>query len=175
VRIPFVTGQPSTARGLVVTCVVATLALCACATADDAATSGPASSETGSATPTPDATVPTPMPDAGSASDAAPTPEDATLDAVVDRAIDDLTQRLGEGEEFGVVVARHETFPDGSLGCPQEGELYTQALVEGYRVVLGRDERVWLYTAGEDGMPALCPSDEKDGGREFVPPPGYDE
>jgi hypothetical protein len=34
-----------------------------------------------------------------------------------------------------VVSAEDVTFPDGSLGCPQPGMVYTQALVDGYKIV----------------------------------------
>jgi hypothetical protein len=101
---------------------------------------------------------------------------DPDLRPVVEAATDDLTARPGTGaEEVRVVLARRETFPDGALGCPRPGMSYTQALVEGYRVILRRGDRSWLYTAGSDGVPRLCHSGEKDGGTEFVPSPGHDD
>jgi hypothetical protein len=33
---------------------------------------------------------------------------------------------------------------------------------------------VYVYHARDDDRPFLCPSEEKDGGHEMVPPPGYD-
>lgn len=88
----------------------------------------------------------------------------------------DLARRLRiDGEEIEVIAAQRVTWPDGSLGCPQPGMSYTQALVEGSRVVLRHDERVYVYHAGDDDQPFLCPSEEKDGGHEFVPPPGFNE
>jgi hypothetical protein len=98
------------------------------------------------------------------------------LQDVVDAAVADLEGRLPSGDEpIRVIVAREETFPNGALGCPKPDEMYTQALVDGSRVLLARGDRAWLYTAGEDGVPRLCASDDKDGGTEFVPPPGFDE
>ncbi len=95
------------------------------------------------------------------------------LEPVVEAAVADLESRPVTGSgPVTVVLARRETFPDGALGCPEPGKMYTQALVEGYRVVLARGDRAWLYTAGQDGVPGLCASGEKDGGRDFVPPPG---
>jgi len=112
---------------------------------------------------------PTARPSAGSLV----TPE---LQPIVDAAIADLEARVGAGDQaFDVLVARSETFPTGALGCPQDGEVYTQAEVDGFRVLLHRNERVWLYTAAGDGEPRLCQSDQKDGGFDFVPPPGFDE
>ena len=86
----------------------------------------------------------------------------------------DLAMRLGvDPDELDVVSAEEVTWPDGSLGCPEPGMSYTQAVVDGSKVVLGHDDRVYVYHAGDDGQPFLCPSDDKDGGHEMVPPPGY--
>ncbi len=74
-----------------------------------------------------------------------------------------------------VVKAEAVTWPDGSLGCPEPDTSYTQALVDGTQVVLQYQERKYDYHAGSDGVPFLCPSSEKDGGYEFVPPPGFDQ
>lgn len=97
----------------------------------------------------------------------------AELEPVVEAAIADLESRPDTGTgPVRVVLARSETFPDAAVGCPEPGKTYAQALVEGYRVVLARGDRAWLYTAAEDGVPRMCPSGEKDGGRDVVPPPG---
>jgi hypothetical protein len=92
---------------------------------------------------------------------------------LVDVAIADLATRLGVSEEE-VEVLRVEavTWPDASLGCPRGGEVYAQVIVEGSRVLLQTDERVYDYHAGDDGEIFFCPSDERDGGYDFVPPPG---
>jgi hypothetical protein len=54
-------------------------------------------------------------------------------------------------EDIEVVAAERVTWPDGSIGCPQEGEMYTQALVEGYRIILdvGGQEVHYHGTPGE--------------------------
>ncbi len=44
-----------------------------------------------------------------------------------------------------VKVAEEVEWPDGSLGCPEPGQLYTQAIVPGYRVVLVLDGREYDY------------------------------
>jgi len=92
---------------------------------------------------------------------------------LVDAAVADLAARLGVGEEE-IEVLRVEaiTWPDTSLGCPQEGEVYAQVIVDGARILLQTDERVYDYHAGNDGDVFFCPSDERDGGYDFVPPPG---
>ena len=93
---------------------------------------------------------------------------------IVDPAIDDLAGRLGAPpEDIEVVTAEEVTWPDGSLGCPEPGMSYTQAMVEGSKVTLQYEDRFYVYHAGDDAQPFLCPSENKDGGHEMVPPPGY--
>lgn len=98
-------------------------------------------------------------------------PADTTEAAVVDLSRHLLVTR----DEIEVVETRDVTWPDGALGCPEEGMVYTQATVEGTQVILQVGDRVYVYHAGDDGAPFLCPSDDKDGGHDFVPPPGFDE
>jgi hypothetical protein len=45
---------------------------------------------------------------------------------------------------------------DGSLGCPQPGEVYTQAPVNGYQIVLEANGRTYAYHAAESGYFILC-------------------
>jgi hypothetical protein len=91
-------------------------------------------------------------------------------------AIADLAGRLGVSPgDIEVVSAEEVTWPDGSLGCPEPGMSYTQALVNGAKVVLRYEDRVYVYHAGADAKPFLCPSDDKDGGHDMVPPPGYND
>lgn len=104
-------------------------------------------------------------------------PQNDPLAQVAELARADLASRLQiDPALIEVVVAERVTWPDGSLGCPQPGRFYTQALVEGFRVVLGTGgrTRVYVYHAGSDGAAFLCPSSAADGGHDFVPPPGFD-
>ena len=95
---------------------------------------------------------------------------------VVDRAVLDLVTRTdADPDSVEVVLAEEKTWPDGALGCPEPGMSYTQALVDGSRVLLLVDGQLYAYHAGSDGEPFLCSSGEKDGGYDFVPPPGFDE
>lgn len=99
-------------------------------------------------------------------------PEENT---VVDAARADLAQREGvTPEDVSVVRVREVDWPDSALGCPEEGMAYTQVVVSGFQILLQVDERVFDYHAGSDGGVFLCPSDEEDGGYDFVPPPGID-
>lgn len=101
---------------------------------------------------------------------------DNAPETVVDKAIQDLVAKIGVSPaDVSVVVAESKTWSDGSLGCPQPGMSYTQALVDGSRVLLEVDGRLYAYHAGSDGEPFLCESDAPDGGYDYVPPPGFNE
>ncbi len=85
----------------------------------------------------------------------------------------DLARRLGvDPVEVTVVSYKDVTWPDGSLGCPEPGNSYTQALVEGYQIGLRHDDRFFDYRGADGDDPSLCASDDKDGGHGFLPPPG---
>ena len=80
------------------------------------------------------------------------------IDAVVQAARADAAQRSGlMPAQLQVVEAGSVTWPDGSLGCPRPGMLYTDALVAGYRVKLWVRGEVWDYHAAERGGLILCP------------------
>lgn len=77
--------------------------------------------------------------------------------AVVDAATADLADRLDvTAEEIAFVLFERVTWPDGSLGCPKPGMMYTQALVEGSRTLLTFDGVEYPYHAGRDDRPFLC-------------------
>lgn len=57
-----------------------------------------------------------------------------------------------------VLRAESVTWPDGSLGCPEPGMSYTQALVPGYWVELSVDDAVLDYRLSERGGIKLCES-----------------
>ncbi|HUG75656.1 MAG TPA: hypothetical protein VMM81_08330 [Acidimicrobiia bacterium] len=96
---------------------------------------------------------------------------DGEFAPVVGQSRADLAVRLDVEElSIEVISSQAVTWRDGSLGCPQPGMMYTQALVEGSRVVLEHDERFYDYHAGVDDDPFLCESDAEDGGHDSVPP-----
>lgn len=67
----------------------------------------------------------------------------------------DLAARGVSGEPTLVTAERVE-FANGSLGCPQPGMSYTQALVDGYRVIVRADDRTFDYRFGRGDDPLLC-------------------
>lgn len=144
----------------------AVFALAACGGAD-----------TGSTT-TIDATSSTSAADRTTTTLPAPTTAETTMPAqaeAVEAAKSDLAALLQVDPSL-IVVARAESveWPDGSLGCPQDDEMYTQALVSGTQILLDVDGRVYDYRADDVGNVKLCPSDDEDGGYDFVPSPGID-
>jgi hypothetical protein len=135
--------------------------------------------ESSATTATTDSTTTTVAPATSTTIDEATSTTETTVPGkptVAEAAIAHLAAKLGIPEEdVQVIEIRIVEWPDGSLGCPEEGKVYTQAVVEGVQVILQADERIFDYHAGSDGEPFLCPSEEKDGGYDFVPPPGFDE
>jgi len=71
-----------------------------------------------------------------------------------------LAKKVGGGDaaRATVEVAQSVTWPDGSLGCPQPGMMYTQMVVPGYHVVLALDGTKYDYRIGLGGTPSLCES-----------------
>lgn len=74
-----------------------------------------------------------------------------------DRVIADAAQRSGVAEDaVKLISAQAVTWPDGSLGCPQPGVMYTQMLVPGYRIVVTAQEKTYDYRAPQKGGFQLC-------------------
>jgi hypothetical protein len=144
--------------GLAGLAVVVALAACGGDDTGSGATSGtvPIVSDTtpGSSVPpssAPPSTPPlsvTPLPPASSPGSFPGTPTDTSSPLVTD-AVADLASQLDISPgDVTVVAAREVTWPDGSLGCPEPGMMYTQALVDGTLVVLEADGQRYEYHGG---------------------------
>jgi hypothetical protein len=74
--------------------------------------------------------------------------------------LEDAAERTGLPVE-GLVVIRSEfvEWSDGSLGCPEPGMMYTQAIVPGYRVEVGAGDGVLDYRLDDGGRFRLCEAD----------------
>jgi hypothetical protein len=57
---------------------------------------------------------------------------------------------------MSVVRSEELVFSDGSLGCGRPGQVSTQALVPGYRVVLSLDGKQYDYRVTRQGAFTLC-------------------
>jgi hypothetical protein len=58
--------------------------------------------------------------------------------------------------EVTVISAENVRFNDGSLGCPQPGVQYTQAQIDGMRVIVEAAGRRYDYRFGNGEVPLLC-------------------
>jgi hypothetical protein len=125
--------------------VLAGLTLTACATE-------------GTAMPESDGSTPSSRPPFRTASPAPLTPPGAPAEvpeAKWSALVSDLAARGVSGDPTLVSAERVE-FANGSLGCPQPGMSYTQALVNGYRIVVRTDDRTFDYRFGRGDEPRLC-------------------
>ncbi len=55
-----------------------------------------------------------------------------------------------------VIMAKSVTWNDGSLGCPEPGMMYTQALVDGYQVVVQVADQELDYRTTGSGDFRIC-------------------
>ena len=83
---------------------------------------------------------------------------DAALPAsITDPIVADAAVRLGvDPSVVTIVEARAQTFPDGSLGCPEPGMMYTQALVDGYQVIVEANGTRLDYRGSAPGRFRIC-------------------
>jgi hypothetical protein len=83
------------------------------------------------------------------------------LTAEIAAALADASERSGiPAEAIAVASALVVTWSDGSLGCPQPGMMYTQALVPGYLLTLevGGERVAYHGAAGSDPSPCGWPA-----------------
>ncbi|NYE36381.1 hypothetical protein F4692_001485 [Nocardioides cavernae] len=118
------------------------LALAGCA--DDDPTAPPGEESSVDETPeTPGTPAPPTVPGGGS--------PDALL------AVDDLAAELGvAADQVKVISVEEVTWRNGSRGCAEPGMAYTQALVEGARIILGSGGKTYEYHAGGSRPPTRC-------------------
>ena len=113
----------------------------------------------------------------GSAVDSAPGPDshretamemDSRLEPHVEQASSDLADRLEiDNKKIKIAEAQFVTWPNGALGCPEPGMMYTQALVPGYQIRLIANGTSYHYHGARDRPPFYCPT-------ERVTPPAAD-
>jgi len=82
------------------------------------------------------------------------------LTAEIELAIADAAERFGvDPMEVAVAGALRVTWSNGAIGCPEDGMMYTEALVEGYLLTLEVDGVRHAYHGAEGDDPFLCPRD----------------
>jgi len=73
--------------------------------------------------------------------------------AVIDLAIADAADRAGvDPSAVTLVSAEARTWPNGALGCPEKGFLYTDMITPGYRIVVEAGGRQYDYRATQRGQ-----------------------
>ena len=66
--------------------------------------------------------------------------------SVIEPVVADVAKLAGvPADQVTVISAEAVTFPDGSLGCPQPGMVYTQALVDGYKIIAEAGGKTYDY------------------------------
>jgi hypothetical protein len=141
---------------LAVVLAVVLLTTSACALSGEGAESPPATpSPSPPGTTSPSASGPA-SPSASPGTSAA-LPDDIRTRPTVAAAIEDTAARENVTADQVVVAAWSPvTWSDGSLGCPQEGMSYTQALVEGELLILRTGSGIFQYHARTGGPFAYC-------------------
>jgi hypothetical protein len=94
---------------------------------------------------------------------------DAVPEELMAKIIGDVFSRAGAGAaDMTTVRAERAVWNDGSLGCAIPGESYTQAIVNGYWIVIELAGESYDYRASLTGFFKLCES----AGRPPTNPPG---
>lgn len=87
--------------------------------------------------------------------------DSAASSTLVQVAKADLARRVdADPSEITLVEVREVTWRDGSLGCPQPGMRYTQALVNGSQITLEFGGQIYYYHSGGGRGPFYCASPE---------------
>jgi hypothetical protein len=82
---------------------------------------------------------------------------DPLLGPEVEIALDDAEERAGVArDELSVTVTELVTWPDGAAGCPDPDLMYTQALVDGYRIVIEAAGDEYHYVGANGSEPTYC-------------------
>jgi hypothetical protein len=92
-----------------------------------------------------------------------PTPtEQSVKQTVPQRILDPILNEVAalakvSREKLAIVHAESVVWSDGSLGCPEPGMMYTQALANGYWVVIDAAGKKYDYRVDSGGGFRLCP------------------
>jgi hypothetical protein len=93
------------------------------------------------------------------ASAKAPTVDGEVPAALLDKIRAELASEQGVSvAEVKVISAQAVNWPNGALGCPKPGRMYTQAIVPGYRIELEAGGKRFRYHAAARGGYKRCDS-----------------
>ena len=80
------------------------------------------------------------------------------MQPMLDQIRADAAQRAAvEPDKVKILAVEAVTWADGSLGCPEPGMMYTQALVRGYRIKVDAASTTLVYHAGPQTTFVHCP------------------
>lgn len=84
-------------------------------------------------------------------------------ETVIALAKEDLASRLGVAvEKIAVLGIEAVEWPDTSLGCPQLGKMYAQAITSGYRIILIVGGEEYEYHSDKEGKQLVLCQDDKE-------------
>jgi hypothetical protein len=102
--------------------------------------------------PVPPDTSPTPIEKAPRTQESVP---QRILESILNEA---ATLAKVPREKLAIMRAESVVWNDGSLGCPEPGMMYTQALVNGYWVVINAAGKTYDFRVDAGGRFHLCPA-----------------
>ena len=86
----------------------------------------------------------------------APVTGEVPAEILADLVADAAQRTATEAGAVEVIQAEAVTWNDGSLGCPEPGMMYTQALVDGYQVILQAGDEELDYRVSAAGGFRVC-------------------
>lgn len=73
-------------------------------------------------------------------------------DRIASAVITDLSKQTGiPTKNLKITRSSRQTWSNGCLGISKPGEICTQALVEGWRIVVSGNNRTWVYRSNRNG------------------------
>jgi hypothetical protein len=86
-----------------------------------------------------------------------PTPADPGLQSLIEKAKEDLAQRLAISvTQSNLVEVAEIEWSDSSLGCPQPGMDYLQVITPGYLILLEVNAQTYEYHSNRDTYFVYC-------------------
>ncbi|MBA2747679.1 MAG: hypothetical protein H0U45_02805 [Tatlockia sp.] len=74
-------------------------------------------------------------------------------DRVASAVITEVSKQTGiSTKNLKITEYSRQTWSNGCLGVSKPGEICTQALVEGWRVVVSGNKRTWVYRSNRNGQ-----------------------
>ncbi|HEU0295928.1 MAG TPA: hypothetical protein VFR47_24525 [Anaerolineales bacterium] len=86
-----------------------------------------------------------------------PTPAVSGLEKLIEKAKEDLAQRVGVPiTQISLIEATEVEWSDSSLGCPQPGMAYMQVITPGFLILLEHADRTYEYHASRHNTIVTC-------------------